>query len=100
MAEMYLNGNLNVPWEVVLTVTDTDNTDTSFSLQPKLKGEEITLVELHQDLENIANHLRHLVIEKAEQLSEHASERPEDRIDQEPNRGFAKLFDQLRAGDC
>lgn len=98
MTELFLIGKLNSPWEVVLTVTDSENTDTSFSLQPKLKGEDITLPALHQDLESIAVHLRQMVVERAEKLAEHTGEPEDDRIDEKPNRGSAKLFGQLRAG--
>lgn len=102
MAELYLGGKLNASWEVVLTVTDTDNTDTSFSLQPNLKGEVVTLLELHQDLEIIAAQLRQMVVGRAEKLAEHTSEPEEedneDRDFEKPNRTIAKLFGQLRAG--
>lgn len=98
MAELYLDGKLNASWEVVLTVTDTDNTDTSFSLQPNLKSEVVTLRELHQDLESIAAQLRQLVIRKAEELAEHTGGPEKDRIVEKPNGTIAKLFGQLRAG--
>lgn len=98
MAELYLDGKLNASWEVVLTVTDTDNTDTSFSLQPNLKSEVVTLRELHQDLESIAAQLRQLVIRKAEELAEHTGGPEKDRIVERPNGTIAKLFGQLRAG--
>lgn len=102
MTELYLGGKLNVPWEVVLTVTDAENTDTSFSLQPKLKDEDAALAALHQDLESIAAHLRRMVVERAEKLAEHTGEyqdeTPDDSADNKPNRGIAKLFGQLRAG--
>lgn len=103
MVELYLGGKLNVRWEVVLTVADSDNTDTSFSLQPNLKGEETTLPALHQDLENIAEHLRRMVVKRAEKLAEYTGEHQDDRetqddrVDEKPDRGTAKLFSQLRA---
>lgn len=114
MAELYINEKLNVQWEVVLTATDRDNTDTRFSLQPNLTGDDTRLGELHQDLESIAAHLRQMIIARAEELAEHTGE-PEDtredarenarenaradgRTDEKPNRRPPKLFSQLRAG--
>lgn len=106
MVELHLDGKLNVRWEVVLTVADSDNTDTSFSLQPNLRGEETTLPALHQDLQNIAGHLRRMVVERAEKLAEHTEHtgEPQDdretqdhRVDEKPDRGTEKLFGQLRA---
>lgn len=98
MAELYLDGKLNAAWEVVLSVSDTDNTDTSFSLQPNLRGLDTTLGELHQDLESIAAQLRQLVIGKAEKLAEHTSEPKENRTSEKSDGTIAKLFGQLRAG--
>jgi hypothetical protein len=77
MSGLRLTGKLSTPWEVVLTVSDASDTDTRFSLQPNLQGEEAALQDLHQDLENIATHLRQMVVAQAEKLAERTGE-PED----------------------
>ncbi len=74
MVELHLAGKLSARWEIVLVVADRDNADTSFSLQPNLQDEEVTLYALHQDLENIAAHLRQMVIARAEELAEQIGE--------------------------
>lgn len=82
MTELHLGGKLKLPWEVVLMVSDRDNTDTSFSLQPNLQDKEATLRDLHQDLENIATHLRQMVVTRAEKLKEHTGGPDDDKINE------------------
>ncbi len=69
VSELRVKGHLNVPWQVVLTFSEDDNTNTTFSLEPNLPDEAPPLLALQQDVETIAAHLRTSVLAEVQKLS-------------------------------
>ncbi len=67
--ELHLAKKLSVPWRVVLTFSDEDNADTTFSLEPSLDHERPLLPALQRDIDTIAEHLRDLTFTEARKLS-------------------------------
>ncbi len=67
--ELHLTETLSVPWRVVLTFSDEDNADTTFSLEPNLDHERPLLYALQRDIDVIAEHLRALAFTEARKLS-------------------------------
>jgi len=67
--ELHLAEKLSVPWRVVLTFSDDDNADTTFSLEPNLDHKRPLLPALQRDIDTIAEHLREVVFTKVRQLS-------------------------------
>lgn len=70
--ELHLTEALSVPWRVVLTFSDEDNSDTTFSLEPDLDDERPPLPTLQRDIDTIAEHLRELAFTEARKLSRRA----------------------------
>lgn len=66
---LYMNKNLNLPWHVVITFSDGDNADTTFSLEPRLGEERPSLAALQKDIDTIAEHLRDSATAEARKLS-------------------------------
>ena len=66
---LYLAEKLSVPWRVVLTFSDDDNADTTFSLEPNLDHDHPLLPALQRDIGTIAEHLRKAVFAEALKLS-------------------------------
>lgn len=100
IAELYLAEKLNSRWEIVLTMSDPDNADTSFSLQPNVKEGEFKLGELQKDVDTIATLLRETVFEKGGKLSSAAQGNAGNETRSLPQTtGASKpLFSSLRAG--
>lgn len=67
--ELHLAKKLSVPWRVVLTFSDVDNADTTFSLEPNLDHERPLLPALQRDIDTIAEHLRELTFTETRKLS-------------------------------
>ncbi|MFQ5773971.1 MAG: hypothetical protein ACE5GS_05605 [Kiloniellaceae bacterium] len=67
--ELHLHKKLNAPWHIVITFSEHDNADTTFSLEPRLEGRRPNLTALQTDIEAIAEHLRDLVFREVEKLS-------------------------------
>jgi len=67
--ELHLAEKLSVPWRVVLTFSDEDNADTTFSLEPNLDHERPLLPALRRDIDTIAEHLREFTFTEARKLS-------------------------------
>ena len=67
--ELHLAERLSVPWRVVLTFSDQDNADTTFSLEPSLDHERPLLHALQRDIDTIAEHLREVTFTEARKLS-------------------------------
>jgi hypothetical protein len=67
--ELHLAETLSVPWRVVLTFSDEDNADTTFSLEPDLGPERPLLHALQRDIDTIADHLREFAFAEARKLS-------------------------------
>ncbi len=82
LEELHLDRRLSVPWRVVLTFSDGDNADTTFSLEPgALEPSPLapnrgaprpSLAALQRDLGTSAQHLREVVFEEARKLSRNA----------------------------
>lgn len=71
--ELHLKGKLSVPWQIVITYSDDDNADTTFSLEPRLQADSASLIALQNDIDAIAQHLRELVFTEAHKLSRTAT---------------------------
>ena len=67
--ELHLAETLHVPWRVVLTFSEADNPDTTFSLEPDLYHRRPPLPALQRDINAIADHLHDLAFTKARKLS-------------------------------
>lgn len=67
--ELHLTETLSVPWRVVLTFSDENNSDTTFSLEPDLDHERPRLPALQRDIDVIADHLRESAFTEARKLS-------------------------------
>ena len=67
--ELYLAEKLSVPWRAVLTFSDDDNANTTFSLEPNLDRECPLLPVLQRDVDTVAEHLRDVVFTKVRKLS-------------------------------
>ncbi len=67
--ELHLAEKLSVPWRVVLTFSDEDNADTTFSLEPSLDHKRPLLPALQRDVDTIAEHLREVTFAEARKLS-------------------------------
>ncbi len=77
LEELHLDRRLSVPWRVVLTFSDGDNADTTFSLEPgslapRPAGPRPPLAALQRDVDTIAGHLRDVVFDEARKLSRNA----------------------------
>ena len=69
LKELHLDRRLSAPWRVVLTFSDRDNADTTFSLEPGPATPHPPLAALQRDLDTIAQHLRDVVFDEARKLS-------------------------------
>lgn len=67
--ELHLKGRLSAPWQVVLTFSDDDNANTTFSLEPNLAAANAELEALQRDVAAIAEHLHSTVFSEARKLS-------------------------------
>ena len=67
--ELHLAATLSVPWRVVLTFSEADNADTTFSLEPDLDHRRPPLPALQRDIDAIADHLRERAFTEARKLS-------------------------------
>ncbi len=77
LKELHLDRRLSVPWRVVLTFSDGDNADTTFSLEPGSLAPgpgapRPPLAALQRDIDTIAGHLRDVVFDEALKLSRNA----------------------------
>jgi hypothetical protein len=72
LKELHLDRRLSVQWRVVLTFSDGDNADTTFSLEPSPVGPRPPLAALQRDVDTIAQHLRDVVFDEALKLSRNA----------------------------
>ena len=82
LKELHLDQRLSVQWRVVLTFSDGDNADTTFSLEPASlepsspapgpAASRPLLAALQRDLDTIAGHLHDVVFEEARKLSRNA----------------------------
>jgi len=66
---LYLEKKLATPWHVVITFSDQDNVDTTFSLEPSLDQNRPDLTTIQRDIDTIAEHLHDMVIAEADRLS-------------------------------
>ncbi len=67
-----ITGRLNAPWEVVVTFSDLDNPDTTFSLQPAAAPDRaLSLPALRQDIGEIAKSLEGMMRDGARALCHH-----------------------------
>jgi hypothetical protein len=69
---LHVAEKLNVPWQVSVTHSDGDNTDTTFSLHPNIDLDTTNLGALQKDIDTIAAHLRDSVFASALALSRQA----------------------------
>jgi hypothetical protein len=69
LEELHLSNRLNTSWRVVLTFSDEDNADTTFSLEPGPAASLPPLAALQRDIDTIAEHLRDVVFDEALKLS-------------------------------
>ena len=69
VSEHRLAAQLSAPWRVVLTFSDPDNVDTTFSLEPSLGPNRPKLSALQRDIDIIAEHLRDATFAEARKLS-------------------------------
>ncbi len=76
LEERHLDRRLSMPWCVVLTFSDGDNADTTFSLEPGLEASPPPHAALQRDVDTIAGHLRDVVLEEARKLSRNAGSGP------------------------
>ncbi len=72
LKELHLDRRLSVQWRVVLTFSDGDNADTTFSLEPSPADPRPPLAALQRDVDTIAEHLRDVVFDEALKLSRNA----------------------------
>ncbi len=77
LEELHLDRRLSVPWRVVLTFSDGDNADTTFSpapgsLAPGPAASRPLLPALQRDVNTIAGPLRDVVFDEARKLSRNA----------------------------
>ncbi len=82
LKELHMDQRLSVPWRVVLTFSDGDNADTTFSLEPSPLAtgplapgpgaSRPPLADLQRDVDTIAGHLRDMVFDEARKLSRNA----------------------------
>ncbi len=77
LKELHLDQRLSVAWRVVLTFSDGDNADTTFSLEPGSlapgpAAPRPPLAALQRDVDTIAGHLRDVVFDEARKLSRNA----------------------------
>ena len=72
LEERHLDRRLSVPWRVVLTFSDGDNADTTFSLEPSPAASRPPLAASQRDIDTIAGHLRDVVFDEARKLSRNA----------------------------
>jgi hypothetical protein len=69
LKELQLQGRLQVPWHIVVTFSDLDNAETTFSLEPCPGEARPVLGALQKDVETIAAHLHDQVFAEARKLS-------------------------------
>lgn len=100
IAELYVTEKLLSRWEIALTMSDPDNADTSFSLQPNINEGELKLTDLQKDVDTIATLLRATVFEKGGKLSRMVQGKAgdENRTQTAADGNFKPLFSHLRAG--
>ncbi len=77
LKELHLDRRLSVQWRVVLTFSDGDNADTTFSLEPGSLAPgpgapRPPLAAMQRDVDTIAQHLRDVVFDEALKLSRNA----------------------------
>jgi len=71
--ELEMAGRLSTPWKVVVTYSDPDNPDTTFSLEPAPRsGERSTLTALRGDVARIAESLQTMISAQARKLQRQA----------------------------
>jgi hypothetical protein len=66
---LHLGKRLHLPWHIVITFSDGDNADTTFSLEPRLDDQRPSLAALQKDIDTIAEHLRDTATAEARKLS-------------------------------
>ena len=74
--ERHLDRRLSVPWRVVLTFSDGDNADTTFSREPGSLAPGPLHAALQRDIETVAGHLRDVAFDEARKLSRNAGSGP------------------------
>jgi len=68
--DLRIKNQINVPWQVVLTRSDPDNPDTTFSLEPApIHALEANIEDLRSDAATIADNLGKIMSGNAEALS-------------------------------
>lgn len=66
---LFLERRLTTPWHVVITFSDGDNVETTFSLEPSLDRNRPDLTTIQRDIDTIAARLHDLVIAEADRLA-------------------------------
>lgn len=66
--ELHLAKMLSIPWRVILTFSDEDNADTTFSLEPDLGDDRPLLAALQRDIHAISDHLRERTFSEARKI--------------------------------
>ena len=66
---LFLARKLTTPWHVVITFSDGDNAETTFSLEPSLDRNRPDLTTIQRDIDAIAARLHDMVIAEADRLA-------------------------------
>ena len=72
LKQLRVDEMLSTPWQVVVTHSDTENSDTTFSLEPCLGSAPVRLAALQKDIGTISAHLHDVVFHEARKLSQAA----------------------------
>ncbi len=67
--ELHLSEKLSVPWQIRVTFSDSNNAETTFSLQPRVGPGKVKLASLQNDIDAIALALRQQVLAETLKLS-------------------------------
>ena len=70
---MFIDKRVSARWRVVLTHSDADNPDTTFSLEPEPAGDEQRLSDLQADARAIAEGVEAHFWRACERLQQHAT---------------------------
>jgi hypothetical protein len=68
LSQLKLSGRLKSPWDVVVTYSDPDNPDTTFSVQPSQQDRTIPLDALRTDVGEVARSLDSMMRDGAHTL--------------------------------
>ena len=68
LSQLKLSGRLKSPWDVVVTYSDPDNPDTTFSVQPSQQDRTIPLDALRTDVGEVARSLDSMMRDGAHAL--------------------------------